>query len=78
MIDCHLKPIVQPMRDITHGLLLTDYGIPCPNIFTGGYNFHSKYEFISLEGMQQAVEVILRIVTLTAQYGKSDRVAVNE
>lgn len=78
MIDCNIKPIVQPIRDITHGALLANYGIPCPNIFTGGYNFDSKYEFISLEGMQQAVEVILRIVTLTAQYAKSDQVAVNE
>lgn len=78
MIDCYIKPNVQLNRDITHGELLADYGIPCPNIFTGGYNFHSKYEFICLEGMQQAVDVIVRIVALTAQYVKFDRVATNQ
>lgn len=72
MIDCNIKPLVQPIRDITDGALLAYRGIPCPNIFTGGCNFHSKYELISLEGIQQAVDVILRILALTAQDVISD------
>ncbi|MGL4601068.1 MAG: peptidase T, partial [Plesiomonas sp.] len=41
-------------------------GLPCPNIFTGGYNFHSKHEFVSVEGMKKAVDVIVRIAVLAA------------
>jgi tripeptide aminopeptidase len=42
-------------------------GLPCPNIFTGGHNFHGKYEFISVASMKKAVEVILKIVELNKQ-----------
>ncbi|XNM85970.1 peptidase dimerization domain-containing protein [Escherichia coli] len=42
-------------------------GLPCPNLFTGGYNYHGKHEFVTLEGMEKAVQVIVRIAELTAQ-----------
>ncbi|OOF40198.1 hypothetical protein BKK56_08330 [Rodentibacter genomosp. 2] len=54
--------IHKPIRGGTDGAFLAEKGLPCPNIFTGGYNFHSKHELISLEGMEKAVEVITEIV----------------
>ncbi|MEQ1976118.1 peptidase T [Xenorhabdus sp. SGI240] len=66
--DCHIEPIIQPIRGGTDGAELSYRGLPCPNIFTGGYNYHSKHEFISLEGMEQAVNVIMRIIELTVSY----------
>ncbi len=46
---------------------LSFMGLPCPNLFTGGYNYHGKHEFVTLEGMEKAVQVIVRIAELTAQ-----------
>ena len=51
-------------RGGTDGAFLSANGLACPNIFTGGYNFHSKHELISLEGMEKAVEVIVEMVKL--------------
>ncbi|CDL82031.1 peptidase T [Xenorhabdus szentirmaii] len=68
MLDCGIKPIIKPIRGGTDGAQLSYRGLPCPNIFTGGYNYHSKYEFISLEGMEQAVNVIMRIAELVASH----------
>jgi tripeptide aminopeptidase len=48
-------------------------GLPCPNLFTGGYNYHGKHEFVTLEGMEKAVQVIVRIAELTAQRGNNLR-----
>jgi len=67
MLDCGVEPILCPIRGGTDGAQLTARGLPCPNLFTGGYNFHGKHEFITLEGMQQAVSVIMRIAELTAR-----------
>ncbi len=57
--------------------ITTDYlqqcpfmGLPCPNLFTGGYNYHGKHEFVTLEGMEKAVQVIVRIAELTAKRGQ--------
>lgn len=61
MIDVGVKPIVQPIRGGTDGARLSFMGLPCPNIFTGGYNFHGPYEYIPLSSMQKAVEVIAKI-----------------
>ncbi|MBC8954201.1 peptidase T [Xenorhabdus sp. PB62.4] len=68
MLDCGIEPIIQPIRGGTDGAQLSYRGLPCPNIFTGGYNYHSKHEFISLEGMEQAVSVIMRIAELAASH----------
>ena len=56
-----IEPKIIPIRGGTDGATLSFKGLPCPNIFTGGHNFHSKYEYISLEAMIKAVEVILNI-----------------
>lgn len=70
MKDVGVKPIVKPIRGGTDGAELSYKGLPCPNIFAGGHNFHGKYEFIPVESMQKAVEVIVRIARLTAEQSK--------
>ncbi|PHM63724.1 peptidase T [Xenorhabdus ishibashii] len=70
--DCNIEPIIQPIRGGTDGAELSYRGLPCPNIFTGGYNYHSKHEFISLEDMEQAVNVIMRIAELTVSHGSHE------
>ncbi|QHB32316.1 peptidase T [Yersinia canariae] len=70
MRDCDITPIMKPIRGGTDGAQLSFLGLPCPNIFTGGYNYHGKHEFITLEGMEKAVEVIMRIAELTAKRAK--------
>lgn len=62
-----VTPIVKPIRGGTDGSQLSYKGLPCPNIFAGGHNFHGKYEFVPLESMQKAVEVIVKICELTAK-----------
>ena len=62
-----VTPKVQPIRGGTDGARLSYMGLPCPNIFTGGHNFHSRYEFIPIDSMKKAVEVIKNIVELNAQ-----------
>ncbi|NLJ88331.1 MAG: peptidase T [Epulopiscium sp.] len=59
-----VEPIVRPIRGGTDGARLSFMGLPCPNIFTGGDNFHGKYEYISVEAMQKAVETIIKIVEI--------------
>lgn len=59
MIECDVEPMIKPIRGGTDGARLSFMGLPCPNIFTGGYNFHGIHEFISVEGMEQAVNVIV-------------------
>lgn len=61
-----IKPIIKPIRGGTDGCQLSFKGLPCPNIFAGGHNFHGKYEYVPVESMQKAVEVILKIAELTA------------
>lgn len=62
-----VNPLVVPIRGGTDGATLSYKGLPCPNLFTGGYNFHGRYEYIPLEDMQKAVEVLLNIVDLYAK-----------
>ena len=63
MIDAGVVPIVKPIRGGTDGANLSFKGLPCPNIFAGGHNFHGKYEFIPVESMEKAVQVIVNIAT---------------
>lgn len=60
----NVMPKVQPIRGGTDGANLSFMGLPCPNIFAGGHNFHGKYEYVPLESMMKATEVILNIITL--------------
>jgi tripeptide aminopeptidase len=62
-----IKPLIKPIRGGTDGCQLSYKGLPCPNIFAGGHNFHGKYEYVPVESMQKAVEVIVRIAELTCQ-----------
>lgn len=66
MEDVGIQPIIKPIRGGTDGSQLSYMGLPCPNIFAGGHNFHGKYEYVPVESMQKAVEVIVRICELTA------------
>ena len=68
MQDCGVAPKVKPIRGGTDGAQLSFRGLPCPNIFAGGVNFHGPYEFVSRQSMQKAVEVIVRICELTAGF----------
>ncbi|MFT8320920.1 MAG: peptidase T [Bacillus sp. (in: firmicutes)] len=67
MKNLGIEPIVEPIRGGTDGSQLSYMGLPTPNIFTGGENFHGKYEFISVENMQKSVEVLVEIVRLFEQ-----------
>lgn len=67
MLDCDIEPVIKPIRGGTDGAQLSFKGLPCPNLFTGGYNYHGKHEFVTLEGMNKAVDVIVRIAELTAR-----------
>ncbi|WP_313688357.1 peptidase T [Pantoea sp.] len=67
MRDCGIEPNVKPIRGGTDGSALSWKGLPCPNLFTGGYNYHGKHEFASLNVMAQAVDVIVRISALVAE-----------
>lgn len=71
MRDLDIEPIERPIRGGTDGAQLSFRGLPCPNLFTGGYNFHGKHEFITLEGMEKAVAVIMRIAELTAERARN-------
>jgi len=61
-----VTPIVKPIRGGTDGAQLSFKGLPCPNIFAGGHNFHGRYEFVPVQSMEKAVEVIVKIVELVA------------
>lgn len=64
MKNIDVEPVIKPIRGGTDGARLSYMGLPCPNIFTGGLNYHGKYEYISIEGMEKAVHTILEIISL--------------
>ena len=64
MEQAGVKPKIQPIRGGTDGANLSFKGLPCPNIFAGGLNFHGKMEYVPLESMKKASEVILNIIRL--------------
>lgn len=66
MQQCDVKPRVQPIRGGTDGAQLSFKGLPCPNIFAGGVNFHGPFEFVSIQVMEKAMQVIVKICELTA------------
>lgn len=61
MNEVGVTPVIKPIRGGTDGARLSFMGLPCPNIFTGGHNFHSRYEFIPIKSMEKAVDVIIKI-----------------
>jgi tripeptide aminopeptidase len=66
MRELGIKPLIKPIRGGTDGSQLSYMGLPCPNIFAGGHNFHGKYEYVPVESMQKATDVIIKIVQLIA------------
>jgi len=67
MEELGIQPIVKPIRGGTDGSRLSYMGLPCPNIFAGGHNFHGRFEFVPVQSMQKAVDVILKISELVAK-----------
>lgn len=70
MQESGVTPKVQPIRGGTDGAQLSFRGLPCPNIFAGGVNFHGPYEFVSVQSMEKAMNVIIKICELAAHYNK--------
>jgi tripeptide aminopeptidase len=67
MKSVNIIPKVLPIRGGTDGARLSYMGLPCPNLFTGGHNFHSRFEFIPVRSMEKAVEMIVKIVEMNAK-----------
>ena len=67
MLSLGIQPIVVPIRGGTDGARLSFMGLPCPNLCTGGENFHSRFEFVSLEAMDSVTDLVVRIAELVAK-----------
>ena len=67
MQQAGIKPIIKPIRGGTDGSQLSFMGLPCPNIFAGGHNFHGRYEYVPVESMLKAIEVIVNIAKLVTE-----------
>ncbi|MBO6607208.1 peptidase T [Psychroserpens sp.] len=70
MKSLDIEPLIKPIRGGTDGSQLSYIGLPCPNIFAGGHNFHGRYEYVPVESMIKATEVICKIAELTAEKAK--------
>ena len=68
MQECGVAPKVKPIRGGTDGAQLSFKGLPCPNIFAGGINFHGPYEFVPIQSMEKAMQVVVKICEITAKY----------
>ena len=68
MQECGVPPKVEPIRGGTDGAQLSFKGLPCPNIFAGGVNFHGPYEFVSIQVMEKAMQVIVKICEITSKF----------
>ena len=67
MLEAGVEPRIKAIRGGTDGAQLSFKGLPCPNIFAGGLNFHGRYEFVPIPSMEKAMQVVVKIVELTAQ-----------
>jgi len=67
MKELDIEPLIKPIRGGTDGSQLSFMGLPCPNIFAGGHNFHGRYEYVPVESMIRATEVIVKIAEITAR-----------
>ncbi len=67
MKEVGVTPIIKPIRGGTDGSQLSYKGLPCPNIFAGGHNFHGRYEYVPVQSMEKAVDVIVKIAELAAK-----------
>ena len=71
MVSLGIKPIIKPIRGGTDGSQLSYMGLPCPNIFAGGHNFHGKYEYLPVSSMFSAIKVICKVCEITALENKN-------
>ncbi len=67
MENLDIKPLIKPIRGGTDGARLSYMGLPCPNLFTGGHNYHGKFEYIPIFAMEKSVETILKIIELVQE-----------
>ncbi len=67
MMEIGIEPLIRPIRGGTDGARLSYMGLPCPNLFTGGYNYHGRFEFIPLESMKKASQLIVKIIENNAK-----------
>ena len=67
MQQAGIKPLIKPIRGGTDGSQLSFKGLPCPNIFAGGHNFHGRFEYVPVESIQKAIEVIVNIAQLVGE-----------
>ena len=67
----NIKPLIKPIRGGTDGSQLSYMGLPCPNIFAGGHNFHGKYEYLPVNSMISAIKVICKVCEITTDYKKT-------
>ena len=67
MLALEIEPIIEPVRGGTDGSKISFMGIPTPNLFAGGENMHGRFEFVSLQAMEKATDVIVKVVELNAQ-----------
>ncbi|MDC1363452.1 peptidase T [Flavobacteriaceae bacterium] len=67
MEQAGIKPLIKPIRGGTDGSQLSFKGLPCPNIFAGGHNFHGRFEYVPVESIQKAIEVIVNIAQLVGE-----------
>ena len=65
-----VKPLVKPIRGGTDGARLSFMGLPCPNIFAGGLNFHGRYEFLPVNSLEKSMQTIIKITELLAKKSK--------
>ena len=62
MKELDITPIITPIRGGTDGARLSFMGLPCPNLCTGGENYHGKYEYVSIQSMEKIVKLLLQII----------------
>jgi tripeptide aminopeptidase len=67
MIELGIDPLIKPIRGGTDGARLSYMGLACPNIFTGGYNYHGRFEFIPINSMKKASQLIVKIIENNAK-----------
>jgi tripeptide aminopeptidase len=67
MKELNIKPLIKAIRGGTDGAQLSYMGLPCPNIFAGGHNFHGRFEYVPAESIQKATDVVVKIAELTAE-----------
>ena len=67
MQELNIKPLIVPIRGGTDGARLSFMGLPCPNIFAGGLNFHGRYEFLPVRSLEKSMETVIKIIELSAR-----------